>query len=138
SCTVRPAVLEQVAAALGPLGQELHRIRRLDVLGEYEHTAGGVLLADLLGGAKTLVGMRRRHADVHDRHVRRVAPHLQQELVRVPGLADDLEPGLVEDARHALAEEDGVLCQDYPHGISARIMVPRPGALSTSRVPASA
>src|SRR5215217_2705756 len=135
---VRYAVLEQIADAFGALGEKLHRVRRLYVLREDEHAAGGVLLADLLGGAEALVGMGRRHADVHDGHVRGVAADLEHELVRVPGLADDLEPGLVEDARDALAKENGVLCQDYPHGISARIRVPCPGALSTCRRPSRA
>ena len=40
-----------------------------------------MLAADLLGRAQALVGLRRRHPDVRDHDVRRVAAHLQQEIV---------------------------------------------------------
>src|SRR5215212_1331792 len=96
-----------------------------------------MLLADLLSRAQALVGMRRRHADIDDRHVRRVAPHLEHQLVGVPRLPDDVEAGVGEDARDALTEKNGIIRDDYPHGISARMRVPRPGSLSTRRTPSS-
>ena len=64
---------------------------------------------------QTLVGLRRRHADVDDRHVRAVRAHLQHQLVGVPGLADDLEAGVLEQAGDPLAEQHGVLGQHDAH-----------------------
>ena len=53
----------------------------------------------------------------------------------VPVWATTSKPCVLEQARDALAKEDGVLGDDYPHGISARIRVPRPGGLSTAEAP---
>src|SRR5919204_2266678 len=82
--------------------------------------------------------MRRRHADVDHGDVRAVAPHLQEQLVGAAGLSDDVEAGVGEDPGHPLAQEDRVLGEDYPHGIWARMRVPAPGWLSTSRTPSRA
>ena len=67
---VGDAVLEQVADALGALGEELERVGGLEVLREHEHAGLRVLLADLRRRPQALVGLRRRHADVDDRDVR--------------------------------------------------------------------
>src|SRR5262249_5400488 len=50
----------------------------------------------------------------------------------------DVEAGLFEQSGQALAENDGVVCDDYAHGSSARSVVPRPGGLETVRLPPSA
>ena len=71
-----------------------------------------MLLADLLRRAQALVRVRRRHADVDERDVRRVGAHLQHQLVGVAGLADDLEAAVLEQPRDALAQQDGVLGED--------------------------
>src|SRR5581483_1388006 len=100
--------------------------------------------ADLARGADPLVGLRRRHADVDDRDVGRVAPHLEQELLGVPRPADDLDPRLLEQAREPLAQQGRVVRDDgaqrlrHRTGSSARTTVPRPGELATSSVPSSA
>ena len=116
SPTSDDAVLQQVADALGALGEEVERVLRLDVLREDEHAGRRMLLADLPRRAEALVGVRRRHPDVDDRDVGRVRAHLQQQLVGGPGLADDLEAGLLEQLRDALAEQDGVVGEDDAHG----------------------
>ena len=50
-----------------------------------------------------------RHADVDDGDVGLVRADLAQEVLRVAGLAGDLEAGLLQQARETLAQEHGVL-----------------------------
>src|SRR3954451_2910186 len=135
---VRDAVLEQVADALGGLGQQVHRVGRLEVLGEDEDGGARVSRADLARGAQALVGVVGRHADVGDHDVRVIASDLEQELLGVVGLADDLEAAALEDTGEAFAHEDGVVGDHDPHGISSRSVVPPPGRLSTRMRPSSA
>ena len=54
------AVLEQVAGALGGLGQQLDRVGLLDVLREHEHRGVGVLGADPMRRAQAFIGVGRR------------------------------------------------------------------------------
>ena len=68
---VADAVLEQVADALGGLGQQLQREPELDVLRQHEHAHRRVLRADLERRAQPLVAVRRRQPDVDDRDVGR-------------------------------------------------------------------
>src|SRR5205085_10352295 len=85
-----------------------------------------------------LVCVRRRHADVDDRHVGLGPLDERAQLLGVGGQPDDVETALLEQAREALAQDDGVVGDDYAHGISARRVVPRPGALDTVSRPPSA
>ena len=102
-----------------------------------------MLLADLLRRAQALVRVRRRHADVDERDVRRVGAHLQHQLVRVPRLADDLEAAVLEQTGDAFAQEDGVLRQDDAQARFSRFLFHvvfssrsrRSGAKSTSSPP---
>jgi hypothetical protein len=112
---VRDAVLEQVADTLGALRQQLHRVGRLDVLRQHEHAGRGEALADLLGGAQALVGLRRRHADVHHGHVRLVHGDVAQQVLGRPRLRDDLEARLGEQPGDALAEQHRVVREHYAH-----------------------
>ena len=73
-----------------------------------------MLLADLLRRDEPFVRVRRRHADVDDGDVRRVGTDLQHQLVGVARLAHDLETGILEQARDALAQQDGVVGEDDP------------------------
>src|SRR5205823_14400928 len=100
---VRDAVLEQVADSLCALREQVERIVGLDILGEDEYAGPGVLLANLPRSPKALVRVRRRHADVDDRHLRAVRPHPQEQLLGVPRLPHDLEAGILEQPRDALA-----------------------------------
>ena len=106
---VGDAVLEQVADALGALGEKLHRVARLHVLGEDEHAGRLVVLADLLGRPQPLIGLRRRHPDVHDRDVRLVHRDVAQQILGVAGLRDDVEAGLHEQPGDSLAQEHRVV-----------------------------
>ena len=51
---------------------------------------------DRRGRAQPLVGVRRRHPDVHDRDVGLVSPTCRSRSSRVARLADDLEAGFLE------------------------------------------
>ena len=79
--------------------------------------------------------MGRRHADVDDRDVGLELGHEVEQRVGVARLAHDLEAGLAQEPRQALAQDQRVVGQDYPHGSSATRRVPAPGGLSTRRVP---
>ena len=59
-----------------------------------------------------------------------------EQLLRVRGQPSDLEAGLVEQAREPLAQQQRVVGDDYPHGISARSVVPRPGRARHGQLPA--
>ena len=106
---VGDAVLEQVARALGGLRQQVERVGLLDVLGEHEHADAGLLGADPVRGAQALVGVRGRHAHVHDRDVGLVRADLAHQVLGVAGLADDVEARFLEQARETLAQEHGVV-----------------------------
>src|SRR4051812_37200613 len=68
--------------------------------------------------------MRRRHLDVHDRHVRLCDRDFAQQRFAVADLLDDIDAGVLEQAHDAFAGEHRVLRDDYPHGISARCVMP--------------
>src|SRR5205814_7894744 len=57
--------------------------------------------------------------------------------VRVAREPHDIESGLLEQTRQALAQDHHVVGDDYAHGISARMVVPRPGGLDTVSRPPS-
>ena len=61
-----------------------------------------------------------------------------EQLLAVAREADDLEAGLLEQPGEPFAQDHGVVGQSYPHGISARSVVPRPGGLETVKRPPSA
>jgi len=61
-----------------------------------------------------------RHADVDDCHVRLVHSYVAQEVPCVPRLGDDLEAGLAEQSRHALAQENGIVREHDPQRVSER------------------
>src|SRR5207237_7063653 len=61
-----------------------------------------------------------------------------QEVLGVAGLRHDLEAALLEQAHHALAEQDRVVGDDHPQGISAFTVVPPPAGEATRSRPSSA
>ena len=89
-------------------------------------------------GAQAVVGVVGRHADVDDRDVGLVRADLAQQVLGVAGLRHDLEAGVLEQARGALAQQDGVVGDHDSHGISAHRTVPPPGGLTTFSSPSSA
>ena len=71
------------------------------------------LLADHARGVEALGLVVRRHPDVDDHQVGRALAHELEELGRVARLADDREPGPLEQAREPLAEQDVVVRKRY-------------------------
>src|SRR5262245_58787721 len=94
-----------------------------------------MLLADRGRGAGALVGVRGRRADVHDRDVGAVRAHLEDQVLRLAGAADDLEPLVLEQLGEPLAQQHRVLGDHDPHGISPTTSVPPPGGLSIHSCP---
>ena len=94
--------------------------------------------ADLVRGLDPLVGLRRRHADVHDRDVGLVLVDRGEQLLRVGRLGDDLDALAAHERRDALAQQPAVVGDHDPHGSSAVTTVPAPGGLRMRSVPSSA
>src|SRR3954452_3818167 len=94
--------------------------------------------ANLVRGPDSLVGLRRRHADVHDRHVGLVLVDRGEQLLRVVRLGNDLDAFAAEEGRDALAHQPAVVGDHDSHGSSAVTTVPAPGGLRIRRVPSSA
>src|SRR5215207_959344 len=132
------AVLEQVAEMLRGLGQQLGCDAHVDVLGEEHDPHPGMASADLVRGLNPLVGLRRRHADVDDRHVRLVRVDGGEQLLRARGLGDDLDALAPHERRDALAQQPAVVGDHDSHGSSAVTTVPAPGGLRMRNVPSSA
>ena len=88
------AILEQVAVAGRPFGQQRDRVLGVVELAE-DHDAGArVQLADHLGRLDPLALEARRHADVGDDHLRCRRIRAGHEAVVVGGLAHDLDVGV--------------------------------------------
>ena len=95
----------------------------------------GCVAADVGGGAHALVVVVGRHAHVDDGEIRLVLGDDGEQRFGVAHPRDDLVPGVLEQPREPFAQEDGVLGDHDPHGISASIRVPAPGGLWMSSVP---
>src|SRR5206468_9083977 len=59
--------------------------------------------------------LRRRHADVDQRDVGLVHADVAQQIVGRAALGDDLEAGVLEQARYPLTQQDRVVGEDYAH-----------------------
>ena len=117
---VRHPLLEQIPGPLGVLLEETHRVARLQVLRQHEHAHIRMRGPNGLGRDESLVGERRRHADVDDRDIGMLAGHDPKELLRVVDLADDVDARALEEARRPLPQEHRVVGDHDAHGISAR------------------
>src|SRR4051794_29801173 len=93
---------------------------------------------DSPGDRQALVGVGRGHADVHHGDVGAQVGVQPVQLVGVCGLTSDVEAGIREQPREALAEEQRVVADDYSHGSSALTVVPALGGLWSSSVPSRA
>ena len=87
-----------------------------------------MLRADRLRGPEAFVGMGRWHPDVDDRDVRIVLADRGEEGLGIADLGDDVEPGLGQQPRDPLPQEERVVGQDEAKGHapfnSARIAAP--------------
>ena len=109
---VRDTILQQVAHAAGPIGEQLGRILALDVLAEDEDGRARDQSAGFDRGAEPLVALGGRHPDVDDRDVRPMLDDGLHEGRAVTNLGDDDAPGVGDQARQALADEDRILGDD--------------------------
>ena len=82
--------------------------------------------ADLLRGAEPFVGEGGRHADVDHGDVGRLGCDQPDELLGGGGLGEHVDALVGQQSREALADDDGVVGEDHPHGIAAVIRVPPP------------
>jgi hypothetical protein len=105
------------------------------VLGEEEYADLREAAPDLVGGDEAFVGPGGGHADVDYRDVGLVLGDYGEQCVGGAGLGGDLDACVSEDAGESLAEDGGVVGEDYAHGIAAWRCVPRPGGLSSGSWP---
>ena len=126
------AVLEQVADAAGAVGEQLGRVRLLDVLGQDQHREAAPAAAQLERRAHALVAERGREADVDDRDVGPVLLDGGQQRVAVGDRGHDVEAAVAQQPLEAVAQKREVLGDDYSHGRTARTTVGPPGGLLTS------
>jgi hypothetical protein len=109
------AALQHIADP-APAGEQLHRLVDLRVRREHQDPDLGELVSDDARRLEPLGLVSRRHANVDDHQVGRAVTHPLEQLGRVAGLADDVEPGLLEQARESFAEQDVVVRQRYADG----------------------
>ena len=76
---------------------------------EYEYGRAGVARADLVRGAKPLVGIRRWHPHIHEGDVRPEVPDGDEKSVGIADFSDDLYAVLGEQTRDALANQRRVV-----------------------------
>src|SRR3954469_22291984 len=94
--------------------------------------------ADLVRGLDALVGLRRRHADVHDGEIGLVLVNRLEQLVGARGLRDDFDALAAYERCDALADQRAVVRDHDAHGRSAVTTVPTPEGLRMRSVPSSA
>ena len=113
----------------------LESVARLDMLRENEDGGARVLSPDVGCRAHTLVLIVGRHPHIDDRKIRLVLGDDGQQGLGIADPRDDLVPGILEQSREPLPEQDGVFGDHDSHGISASIRVPTPGGLWMRSVP---
>jgi len=69
----------------------------------------------------------RRHPDIHHGQVRPFPADEFHEFRGVAGLADDLQPGAVQQARQAFAEKDVIVGQHHSRAARAHTTIMGPG-----------
>jgi hypothetical protein len=73
-------------------------------------------------------------ADIDQRHIRAGQAHLAEQTLGVLGLGGHLDAGIAQQPDDALAGQQDVVGDDYPHGSSARSRVGSTASLP-SRAP---
>jgi hypothetical protein len=113
---IADAMLEEVADALGTVGQKPARVMILQELRQHEHGDVGLRGADLTRGAEPVVGAFRGHLDVGDDYVGLVRPGLTNQVGSVRGNGNDIETSLRQDVNYTLANERLILAYDDSKG----------------------
>ncbi len=101
----RDAVLQQVADATAAGAEQLLRVGDLDVLRQQQDAGARQFGSQPDRRAHPLIPERRRHPHVEHGEIRRESRSRRQQRVGVAVRADDLVPGLDEDAHETLAQE---------------------------------
>ena len=115
-----------------------HGIARLQVVRKDEDTDLRVGAPDLLGRDEAFVGVGRGHLDVDEDDVRPPEVDETHELLAGPGLPDDIEACLDQQASQALAQEQLVVGNHDPHGISATSFTEPPASRARPSDPSTA
>jgi hypothetical protein len=108
-------VLEEVADAGGVAFQQPRRVPGLDVLGEHQDPGLGVVAAEMEGGPQPLVGVRRRHPDIHHGDVGPMLCHGCEQGVAVGHGGAHLVTAVLEQPDETLPHQGGVLGDHDPH-----------------------
>ena len=106
------AALQQVADALGSIGQQVGDVSILEIVGEDEHADAGIRRADLLRCLEPVIAEVRWHLDVDDGDVRGMGVRLGHEVTRVARRRHDVKAGAVQSMHHPLPEERLILSHD--------------------------
>ena len=113
---IADTMLEQVADALGTIGEKLARVMILQELRQHEYGDVGLRGADLTRGAEPVVGAVGGHLDVGDDHVGLMRPGLTDQVGGVRGNGNDVETSLRQDVNHTLANKRLILPYDHSKG----------------------
>ena len=106
-------LLEQVTDPRGLIPDEGEHVLLLGVLGEDEDACVWTLAAQFQRGVETVVLIAGRHLDIGQRHIGPVRESLAQQIVRIAGLSDDLDPGVLEQAADSSPQQDIVLTDNH-------------------------
>ena len=83
------------------------------MLGEHQDRDARVLPADLRGRDEPVVAVAGRHAHVHDRDIRQMGAHLQEQIARVRRAADHLVAGRSQERGDAGAHQRVIVSDDH-------------------------
>jgi hypothetical protein len=128
-------VLEQVAES--GCAHQRGAVPELDVLGEEQDTDARIFLVDRHGGSRSVGLMVGRHPDVHDCEQWAGRGNGRQQSGSALHCRGHLVSEVSQQSHQAFSKEHRVLGDDDPHQSTARIVVPVPLALVTSRSPFS-
>ena len=130
-------VLEQVTDAVRPAGDQLGGVPLFHPLGQHQDTGGRPLVTHHQRRPQPLVGERGRHPHVDHDRVRALGADGAQERLGVARGGHDAVAGLGEQPGQALAQQDGILRDHYPHGSSTAMIVGPPDGDSTDIRPST-
>jgi hypothetical protein len=113
---ITDALFKQVANSLSAVPDQVERVALLVVLGKHQHAGVWPPAAQLDRGSQPIVAVSRWHVDIGDHDGGTVSEALAQQIGGLAGLGDDIEPGLGEQSRDPLPQEDVVLTDYHSQG----------------------
>src|ERR1700761_507285 len=135
---VEHPVLEQVADAAAPVGQQFPGVQLLDVLGQHQDRQAGDLAPGGQRGPQALVGEGGREPDVHHRHVRRLPGPRREQVIPVVHGRGDVQAVRLQHPGQAVPQQEEVFGDDNAHGISRVATVGPPSGLFRASIPSKA